>query len=355
MPRIEFSQENKAASVNYDYPKLWLKHGERARIVVGLDVPLREYVHTLRKPRIVNGKPVMETQKRRSGEEYEAYAMDFVTKAICHGDQETLNAKGSDPKQCPMCKLAKDFPDYTQPPQRRYAMHVVKYKVKPGTHDVATPFSVDVAVWGFTDKIFNQIADYKKEWGDLRLHDLLLGPCTGENYQKFEISIANKAEWLVDEERKKRTVLTLKENQIEDLSIACGNKKQRQWVLEDIELVMEAWNQVNRASAESAPSTVLDDDLNALLESTNAAASGPSTPEVTQASDLSDLDSFLPPIQDSDVDSDGVLINEPVAPTDDDDLLAGLSGLGQEPTAEEPAKSSAPETAMNFDDLLTGL
>lgn len=339
MPRVEFTTENKVATTNYDYPKLKLKNGERARILL-LEAPLVEYVHTLRKPQVINGVPQMFTDKRRDGSEFEAHKMDFLSRPICLGDLTTLQDKGSDPKNCPMCKLAQTNPDMTQAPARRYAMHVIRYRTQGGKTDIQLPFSVDVLVWSFTDKVFNKIVDFKEEWGDLRKHDLMLGPCTNEGFQQFDISVGAKAAWMEDDERKKLTAETFKSGQIPDLSIACGSVKEKRWIEEDISTITEAWAQVNGSTKTAAPadSASLDADLSTLLGGGNDEKWVDGKTEAEAAAEKA--------------------ATAPSAPVDDvDDLLGSIGNDEPEaaaPAAEEPKKEAAP-AVDNFDDLLAGI
>ena len=363
MGRVEFTSDNKKATNNFDFPKLKLTQGEKARIVVGLEPPVMEYVHTLRKPQIVNGVPQMETLKRKSGEEYQAHKKDFVGNPICVGREEVLDEKGSDPQQCPMCKLAADNPDYTDPPKRRYAMHVMRYRTKTNTSEVATPFSVELLVWSFTQTVFNKLVDIRNEidGGDLRKHDLILGPCTNQTFQQFDITPGLKqAEWMADKERQSLFVETWKENQIPDLTIAIGSKKREDWIKEDIETIREAWNDV-RAAESGESSTSLDTDLSSLLDKETAT-------EETWATSSGDDE------------LDGLLASSGASETsakdeEDSDLLAslgaGLSESAEEAPAEEPApkkaapkkpaakKDTAPKEEAtgvdNFDDLLAGM
>lgn len=359
MPRVGFAVENKVATVNYDYPKLKLKKGEHARILVGLEDPVVEYVHTLRKPKIVDGKPQMFMDERRDGTKFENYKMDFVSRPICLGDAAELEKKGSDPAHCPACKLAKDFPDYAREPQRRYAMHVIRYRTKGGGTEVAVPFSVEVVVWSFTDTIFNKIIDIKSEWGDLRKHDLLLGPCTVEDFQKFDITPASKAEWLADPERQKVTALTFRENQIPDLRIAAGSVKQKQWVEQDVDAIIENWRIVKGVEESTSSTVSLDDDLNSLLSGgTPAAAAAPIKDEEVNLA-TGELLNELPDAVLNDVLGDVVKEAESVTASPSDDLLDGLAGLGVETPVEAaaPAAEAATDTPAvdNFDDLLAGL
>lgn len=351
MPRVEFKAENKVATTNYDYPKLKLKNGEKARILVGLESPIVEYVHTLRSPQIVNGQPqTVEVTNDRTGAKTTEYKMDFISRPLCLGDATILSEKGSDPKNCPMCKLAQEHPDYTQPPQRRYAMHVIRYRTKNGTTDLTTPFSVETLVWSFTDKVFNKITDFREEWGDLRKHDLLLGPCTNEMFQQFDITVAAKAAWLESAERKELTAQTFKENQIPDLTIAAGSPKQKQWVDQDIQKILEAWGAIMGASS-AEDDADLDADLSGLLggdeDTFEAQAAKKGAAEETTADD--DVDDLLGDLANDD---------EPEAEVSFDDEPEEAPAPKKAP-AKKPAAKSEPAPAAdepdNFDDLLADL
>ena len=360
MGRVGFKAENKVATTNYDYPKLKLKVGERARIMVGLEDPIVEYVHTLRKPQIINGVPQFETVKDRNGKESQANVMDFVSRPICVGDKTVLESKGSDPKNCPMCKLAQEHPDMTKPPQRRYAMHVIRYATKGGTTEIATPFRVEVLVWAFTDTVFNKIVDAAEEFGDLRKHDLLLGPCQApEHFQKFDISPAAKAAWLESAERKSLTVQTFKENQIPDLTIAAGSAKQKQWIEEDVQSIKDAWAEASGATPDV--DVDLDADLGSLLDK-DTDAEGWATPEsAKEAGVAADADDLLGDLDDLSNDTDDSTSLDP-----DEDVTPEVEEKPAAKTTRKPAAKKAPEpveeTATeasddpdNFDDLLADL
>lgn len=356
MPRVEFKAENKVATTNYDYPKLKLKSGERARIIVGLEDPIVEYVHTLRKPQVINGVPQMFKAERKDGTTYDDYKMDFISRPICLGDATILADKGVDPKNCPMCKLAQEHGDYTSPPQRRYAMHVIRYRTKGGTTDIQTPFSVEVLVWSYTDKTFNKIVDFKEEWGDLRKHDLLLGPCTNETFQQFDITVAAKAAWLEDAERKQLTAQTFKENQIPDLTIAAGSVKQKQWVEQDIQTILEAWGQVLGSDIAEGDLTGLDDDLNGLLKGNEdkwADSETPAKSEMTTPVDGDVEDLLLEGLDEFEGDS--------LTETDTDNepemkpVVKRAPSKKSEMISEVKEEATPIEDVDNFDDLLADL
>jgi hypothetical protein len=351
--RVEFSQENKVEKTNYNYPKLKLKNGDSARILVGLEAPVREYVHTLRAPQIINGVPQTFEDERRDGTKFTNYKQDFLSRPICLGDASILADKGSDPVHCPVCALAKESSEMAQAPQPRYAMHVVKYGTKPNSMDVRTPYSVEIVVWAFTATIFNKIADLANTWGDIRKHDLLLGPCTNEVFQKFDISVAPNAEWLSDANRKAITAEAFKENQIPDLSIACGARKEKRFMDMDVETIRERWAVINGkpadAIAKGTSDADLDQDLSSLLN-TSAPAAAPAAAPVAAAP--------AAPVEDV-----WATTTTPAA----DDFLGDLPDFSPAatqapaeaapaPKAEEPkaAPASAP-AANSFDDLLADL
>lgn len=360
MGRVGFKAENKVATTNYDYPKLKLKVGERARIMVGLEDPIVEYVHTLRKPQIINGVPQFETVKDRNGKESQANVMDFVSRPICVGDKTVLESKGSDPKNCPMCKLAQEHPDMTKPPQRRYAMHVIRYATKGGTTEIATPFRVEVLVWAFTDTVFNKIVDAAEEFGDLRKHDLLLGPCQApEHFQKFDISPAAKAAWLESPERKALTVQTFKENQIPDLTIAAGSAKQKQWIEEDVQAIKDAWAEASGSTPDV--DVDLDADLGSLLDK-GTDSDGWATPEAAKeagvAADADDLLGDLDDLSNDTADSTSLDPDEDVTPEVEEKPAAKTTSKPAAKKAPEPVEETTTEESGdpdNFDDLLADL
>lgn len=386
MGRVGFTTENKGKVVNFDYPKFKLKNGEKARIILGLEDPVMEYVHTLRKPVIADGRPVTEMVKNdRTGVSTLEYKKDFVGNPICLGDEGVVADKGLDPKNCPACKLAQDFPDYAEPPKRRFAMHIIRYRTKSGSFTVANPFSVDILVWSFTDMVFNKLVDFKEEWGDLRRLDFLAGPCTNETFHKFDLNPGSDAAWLKDPDHKKIVAETFRDNQIPDLTVAVGRNVQPEWMKQDVAGIIEAWRQAKGAEDKGEGSQGnLDDDLNGLLGGADDKdEDGWATPEAAAAEGLGDLDDLMS-VSADDKPAKGLSAEAAEAePVDADDafgdLLAGSVGLddnasddGDEDAAEDllaeteaaPAKKPAAKKATakkeeeaapaadNFDDLL---
>lgn len=357
MARVELTAANKVETVNYDYPKLKLKTGETARIMAGVENPVMEYVHNLRKPVIVNGVPEMELATRKDKSTYETNKMAFVGNPLCLGDANILAEKGSDPKNCPACKLASRNPDAAQAPKRRYAMHVLRYRTKAGTTNVATPFSVELLVWAFTDRILNKLIELKEQWTSLQKHDLQLGPCTSETYQNFDISALPNAEWLTDDRRKTLTKETIAEGKIPDLTIAVGNVKKREWVEQDVAAIEEAWAEVRAYNkGNSTPDESLDDGLDGLFtkeESIDEETGEVTMMEAVGAPDGESTEDLLAGLEDSE---EAEEIEEDVDPEDVEEVVEETPAPKKAAPAKKAAPKAAPtESVDNFDDLLAGM
>lgn len=275
MPRVAFREENIKKN-DYSYPKLKLKKNEIARVVL-LEEPEVEYVHNIRKPKLNGGIPATEQKTRRDNTQYEDYVYEFVGRPICLGDFATLEAEGSDPKRCPICEEALKSDKFSAP-QRRFALHVVKYETQPNSTTVKLPFQATTLIWSFTDKVFTKLFEFQQEWGDLRQHDLIL-KCENEPFQTYDISVAAKAEWMQDDDRKELVKgIMSKENLAPDLSLYCGSKKNETQLGYDIRAVNETWavvNGVTSSPTDAALSSVgaslsLGEGLDDLLGSVSA-------------------------------------------------------------------------------------
>ena len=281
MPRFEFKEDNIRKN-DYDYPKFKLEKGETARIVL-LEDPWGEYVHTLQKPKLVGGAPVKEQKKRRDGTFYEDYDYDFVGQVLCTGDAGILQQEGSDPKGCPICAEAVKS-DKFKAPKLRYAVHVVKYDTKTDGTVKESPFGASTEVWGFTERVFGELYGFKKEWDDLRQHDLIVyrDPSTMTT-GVYKISVSKSAAWLQDEKRKAYIgELMAPENLAPDLAIFCGSRKSETKINYDIASINEAWAiatgvQANRgvdASLEQVGSLSLNEGIADLLDTPKTGIDG---------------------------------------------------------------------------------
>lgn len=271
MPRIEFIPSNVIDTGN-NFPKLKLDAQESARVVV-LENPQYVYVHTLRAPEIgPDNKPVM-TKAERKGEEVDVFKFKFVGRHQCLGDLNTLQeGRGVDPDNCPMCEASVKT-SIVDAPQRRFGVHVAKYATKPGTHDISKPFSAQIQLWLFTEGIFNKLVGFQKEFGSLLQHDLKLGPCTSKDFQKFDINIANDAEWLKTTKTKEYIKEALDENHAEDVETEIARRKDRKWIDQDLKTVADAWKTANGAPADAAEAkAALTQDISGILGNGKVAA-----------------------------------------------------------------------------------
>lgn len=254
MPKVSLTPENKVAQQN-EFPRLSLEHGERALIVCIEPEPTTEFKHVLRAPEIgPDGKVLKEERKTAKGESYDATVTEFIGQHLCFGDFATVQEKGIDPENCPTCAAAETEEGITAPVQY-YAMHVIKYALQPGGWTVRDPFSVALEVWVYSPTRLNQIIDIAEEWGDLRKHDLKLGPCENKKFQKFDIQPAKDAAWLANEERKQIVSQTYKNNQCPDLSTQIARRISKGDALSDVAKVTERYAQIN---GRSTPVTVPD-------------------------------------------------------------------------------------------------
>lgn len=237
MPLVSFSSENKIQQ-DTSYPLLKLGHAERALIAVIEAEPTVEFVHTLRAPAVgPDGRVIKEERENKNGEKYTTPKMEFFGQHLCFGDFSVVSDKGTDPENCPTCRAAVEG-DGVEAPKPRYAMHVIRYGLKPNSWEVRDPFSVSLEAWVFPASKFNSLVDLASDW-NLQEHDVKLGPCENKDFQKFDINVSSKAEWRLDESRVQIIKDTYKNNKAPDLSALIARKVDKTRALEDINRVAE--------------------------------------------------------------------------------------------------------------------
>lgn len=328
MPKIEFNSSNKVKTFN-DYPKLKFEQkGEKARIVVLDDAPSMEWVHTLRAPSIVNGQVVMETVNNRDGSSTQKPKMDFIGQHMCFGNAQKLAEKFKDPENCPTCAAGNES-EAIEPPKRRFAIHVVRYKVQPGSYKVQTPFQAELLAWTFTDKVFDVLVSIAEEHGDLRSKDLLL-ECSNKFFQNVEIQVGGSAAWLASEETKKFVQSIYAENKNEDLSTLIARKVSRDMALEDIAKAKLKHAQAFGGSTEGAGTA----------------------PSASQTAGAVGLDDILSGPGEAPAQEPAAAVEEPAEPAAavEEPVVAPSQPVEDEKPAEE--KKSDP---LDFDSLLSGL
>lgn len=265
MPIADFTPEFKRTADN-DFDRLKLKLNEKARIVL-LEKPTYAWVHTLRAPKIVDGQAVM-IKRKRGNEEFLDYDLDFIGRPLCLGDDGVLSDDAVDPKNCPVCKRAKES-DEVSPPDRRFAVNVVRYGLARdgGPSD---PFTCACLVWSFTEGVYNKLygiaQEYKGRGGLIGL-DLILGPCQPpETYQKFDIMAGSDSWWQSSDNVKDTVVKTYQNNKVENLEAACGRKTELRWIKDDLAKISGRWRQAHGSVEDpTAAPTTEQADLNAGL------------------------------------------------------------------------------------------
>lgn len=268
MAKLPFDPKYKNEQFS-DFPRLKLERGERA-LILCLETPEYAYAHTLKRPALQDGRPVMHKVERRNGDMVDQNKMDFVGRPLCIGDYGVLEEKGVDVNNCPVCAESVRS-DMVNKPERRFAMHVISYAIKAGGFDLAKPFQCSCIVWAFGDSIYNKLTDFVGQWGSLTNHDLRLGPCENADFQKYEIAISSTAAWQLEDNKYKNLVVeTYKENQAPDLEQFCGRKVDKAFLEEDLNKVISRWKIVNGDSmyqdTESADQGSLAAGLDKLLE-----------------------------------------------------------------------------------------
>ncbi len=268
MPQIDFDAKHKRTSSDtLDFDRLKLKKDERARIVI-LEPATFAYCHTLKAPKIVNGKATKVEKKTRRGDVYMDFDMDFIGRPLCLGDPGILNDKGVDAANCPVCKRSTET-DEVNPPERRFAANVIRYTMNR-EGKLVQPFSCTCVVWSFTEGIYNRLADIAAEHGSPIGRDLLLGPCTDEGFQKYEIQAGAQSLWQASDDIKRTVQATFDANKVEDLERACGRKAETRWLVKDLDNIAERWRiaRGEKDGTEAVMTAGLDEGLNDLLGTT---------------------------------------------------------------------------------------
>lgn len=285
MPKISFSSENKVQR-NDKFPTLKLGHGERALIAAIETEPTEEFVHTLRAPAIgPDGRVIMEEKENSKGETYTTPKMEWFGSHLCFGDYSILKDKGVDPDNCPSCKAAVEG-NGIDAPNPRYAMHVMRYGLKPDSFEVRSPFSIECIAWVFPPSRFNRLIELAGDW-NLQEHDLKLGPCENKDYQKYDIQVSSKAEWRLDKSRQEQTAEAYKLNQAPDLSALIGRKIDKHKAQEDLDRVADRLDQAynkgkyNNSTASATAATALSSDVFDALTTTAPAAEPTTVSEPT--------------------------------------------------------------------------
>lgn len=276
--KIGFTSENKT-SRGPDFPKLHLDHGQSSRICLVDAEAEMLYVHTFKMPVVEDGQIVTKVRQGTGGRpDSQETVTEFVAQFRCHGNPEVVQKDEIDPKGCEGCAQVESNPEMFDPPRRRFAQHVLQYETKPGSFTVQSPFQAKLLVWVFAEGRFNSLVDFATEHGDLRKIDLMLGPCENKNFQKFDIKVGAKCEWLTDDARKQFVKDLYTNNQCGDLEGMIARQNAGLTIKNDAAKVRQRWSLVGGSSLADT-SDVLGSDV---LEAVSGAVSEP-TPAAAEA------------------------------------------------------------------------
>lgn len=277
--KIGFTTENKTAR-GPDFPKLHLDHGQTSRICLVDAEPEMLYVHTFKMPVVEDGKIVTKVRQGTGGRpDSQETVTEFVAQFRCHGDPTVVQKDEIDPKGCEGCAQVEQNPEMFDPPRRRFAQHVLQYETKPGGFAVQTPFQAKLLVWVYAEGRFNALVDFATEHGDLRKIDLMLGPCENKNFQKFDIKVGAKCEWLTDDARKQFVKDLYANNQCGDLEGMIARQNAGLTIKNDASKVRQRWSLVGGSSLADTSEVLGADVLEAVSGVVEAPAASEAAPE----------------------------------------------------------------------------
>lgn len=321
MPRITFSTSNVRSAGNR-FPTVKLNSNETWRIVFAEPEATYEWVHVFRKPKLspINGRLLEREISYKNGDVKMVPDTDFVNDPLCLGNIDTLEDRGVDPDNCPGCRAALDYQDWFNAPERRFAVHVLKYQTHPGSARVVTPLGLETRVWRLSEKRYALVSERIEEFGgDPMGVDLILGPCTSQTYQNYEISGTPTCVVRQSEQTQQQAQATFQGNNAGDLSAYCGKRSDARSMQSDIDEVIGRWRAANQAGAPVPPP-----DFAGTLAETGAALIEPSSRSQPPTADLSALDETV-----------------------------GSQPPAEAPAPEKPAAKRGP--SVGFGDLMEGL
>lgn len=362
MPQIDFTPENRRESASRA-ETLKIKLNETVRIVM-FELPTFAWTHTLRAPKIVNGKAVKEIKKKGTDEEYLDYVMDFIGRPLCPGDYGILADKGVDPKNCPACEAAVKGGEVPKP-ERRFAVNVIRYGLNRDG-GLVSPFSCTCIPWVFSEGVWDKLYIISQEHGDLKGKDLVFGNCQPpEHFQRFDIHAGAKDIWKADKRITEIVVETYRNNRVEDLEErAIARRVEKRFMERDLDTIAERWRYANRTpsgpdGAEAATSQSLTEGLDDLLNT--AAAPPASAPPVSPDSvDLTDLLSApaqqTPPPTNGNGNGGGLDFSDLIARDTDAAPSAPSAAVAQPAPAPDAQPAEAPKAEVtDFESLLNQL
>ncbi len=372
MPRVPIDEQHRTGEGGSRFPKLKLDKGQYARFAL-LEQPWCEWVHVIKAPVIEHGVAKKKEGQRKTGETYETYDLEFISQPFCIGSPDVLDEHGVDEANCPVCAASKEDPNLK--PSRRYAANIVRYRLRGATWEPMVPLSLEVIVWTFTARMYDNLLDLQKEIGDLRRHDIRL-ECEDGMYQRMKMMFSLDPAWRAFENGSDLVKQAWNEpgnratdEQLRDL---CGREASRTQMQDDVNLCLRRWRQATAAGGDAGTDVVSGQiggqakDLSSGLDDLLGGTVNPAVGGMDEFSGQADRDAESAARDaESAARSGGADPLASVQPTP-----AALAPNGSttasttQPAAGDPLASTqsappseqpAPEKKSSFDDLLSGI
>jgi len=121
---------------------------------------------------------------------------------ICLGDFNTLLTEGEEREKCPFCAKASRGGDIGTATQ--YFCTLILQYITNSKGQALKPINGIVKYWKFNAKKFTALKQIKDEFGELKKYDLLVGPCSSESFQNYDIRPGKDSLWSINPEDAKR-------------------------------------------------------------------------------------------------------------------------------------------------------
>lgn len=264
MAKRTIASENRVGGTGNRFPKLEFKaKDERHRVLLfqkddaGQPVVWQEYVHVLRVPKFLeDGTPkmVLKDSKRagKEDEKYQDFDTDWLGSPLCLGSQETVDAEGYDPANCPACQAADQAPPEARLfPQLAFAANVVEYALAPNSWQVQRPLSAKVVIWRFSAGTYDDIISQQEQHGELVQRQDLTLEVVNVGFRQAKIGVMAPSGWqetpggsayLAELLSTPGNIAT-----DEELRASCGRDAKRIFMQEDVATCVRKWRKAKAA------------------------------------------------------------------------------------------------------------
>jgi len=115
-----------------------------------------------------------------------------------------IEEEGGRPADCILCQAVADGNDRVRPPQRRFALRVLRYRTDVSGKPVPGGLRYWLEIWIIDNRKYRNLHGILEEWGGekknkINQHDLQI-TCDEEKYQNVTINAMKSALWIQDKE-----------------------------------------------------------------------------------------------------------------------------------------------------------